>query len=361
MTLFLVGDELVVENRSILGSGQSVEKFVKILREKGVERITFSQEVTPEELQALVGDLASREGESVRGWPGITLGRVQVRVAVEGAGEGMNCESKECEEILDTLSGMDEKEIERIKELYLLAEGRKQISIHGVDDSVRKLISEIRRNLNPLSLLATVKCTDEYTFTHVVNVCILTLIQAEKLGFGGRQLYDIGMASLLHDVGKTFIPEEILSKPGALTSDERALIETHPVKGGRYLLEVGGMPKVAVLAAMEHHLRFDGSGYPKLSPGWKPHIVAQMITIADVFDALRSRRPYSAPKPMEEIVKILNKEKGTTFNPYLVRNFLEIIAPTTVDSHAVAEGDVRRPGLAGTCDANVAPTEEGSL
>ena len=90
----------------------------------------------------------------------------------------------------------------------------------------------------------------------------LRLIQAEKLGFSGRHLYDIGMASLLHDVGKTFIPDEILRKPGALTPIERSIVETHPIKGGRYLMEVVGIPKIAVLAALEHHLRFDGKGYP---------------------------------------------------------------------------------------------------
>lgn len=341
VTIFLLGEELILNNRSLFAAGQSVEKFVRILREKGVERITFLSGMTRLEFEGLIQDLGSKEKGPVRAWPNIKLGRVEVRVAFESEEFNNQPVSEEAKEMLDTLAGMDEAEIERIRELYLLIEGRKQISIRGVDDSVRRLIFEIQRNLNPLSLLATVKGTDEYTFTHVVNVCILTLVQAERLGFSGRQLYDIGMASLLHDVGKTFIPDEILSKPGALTSDERAIIEMHPVKGGRYLMEVGGIPKLAVLAALEHHLRFDGSGYPRVNPGWRPNIVAQMITIADVFDALRSRRSYSAPKPMEEIVRILNKEKGTTFNPLLVKNFLEILAPESVRAEGNKKNAVR--------------------
>jgi len=341
VTIFLLGEELILNNRSLFAAGQSVEKFVRILREKGVERITFLSGMTRLEFEGLIQDLGSKEKGPVRAWPNIKLGRVEVRVAFDSEEVNNQPVSEEAKEMLDTLAGMDEAEIERIRELYLLIEGRKQISIRGVDDSVRRLIFEIQRNLNPLSLLATVKGTDEYTFTHVVNVCILTLVQAERLGFSGRQLYDIGMASLLHDVGKTFIPDEILSKPGALTSDERAIIEMHPVKGGRYLMEVGGIPKLAVLAALEHHLRFDGSGYPRVNPGWRPNIVAQMITIADVFDALRSRRSYSAPKPMEEIVRILNKEKGTTFNPLLVKNFLEILAPESVRAEGNKKNAVR--------------------
>jgi HD-GYP domain-containing protein (c-di-GMP phosphodiesterase class II) len=327
ITMFLVGDELVLNNRTLIAAGQTVERFVRIIREKGVERITFLKGVSSEEFEAFAGDLASRVTPAVRSWPFIRLGSVEIRVKSDAAPPDAPSMSEDTREVLSILNSMDERDIGRMRELYLLAEEQKQISMRGVDDAVRKLILEIRRNMNPLSLLATVKCNDEYTFTHVVNVCILTLIQAQKLGFAGKQLYDIGMASLLHDVGKNFIPEEILSKPGKLTADERAVIETHPVKGGRYLMEVGGIPKIAVLAAMEHHLRFDGTGYPLVKPGWKPNIVAQLITIADVFDALRSRRSYSEPKPMSQIVDILNKEKGTTFNPILVESFLEIVAP----------------------------------
>lgn len=327
ITVFTVGDELILDNRTLPAAGQAVERFVRILREKGVERLTFLRGLSLEDFEELIQDLASKDAAAVRSWPCVKLGYVEIRVKSDTPASEPQEVSEETREVMNILHSMDVADIERMRELYFLAEERKQLSLRGVDDSVRKLISEIRRNMNPLSLLATVKHNDEYTFTHVVNVCILTLIQAQRLGFDGQQLYDIGMASLLHDVGKTFIPEEILSKPGRLTSDERAIIETHPIKGGRYLMEVEGIPKIAVLAALEHHLRFDGTGYPAVKPGWKPNMVAQLITIADVFDALRSRRSYSEPKPMDQIVGILNNEKGTTFNPLLVENFLQIVAP----------------------------------
>jgi HD-GYP domain-containing protein (c-di-GMP phosphodiesterase class II) len=342
ITLFVMGEDLILNNCSLLSAGQAVERFVKIIRDRGVERVTFLRGVSLEEFEGFIRDIATKETGAVRSWAHIKLGRVEIRVKSEESPE-LHAEpmTEDTREILGFLSSLDEAELDKIRELYLLMEGRKQLNFRGVDDSVKKLIYEIQRNLNPLSLLATVKSTDEYTFTHVVNVCILTLIQAQKLGFSGRQLYDIGLASLLHDVGKTFIPDEILSKPGALTPEERAIIETHPIKGGRYLIEVGDIPKLAILAAMEHHLRFDGSGYPAVRPGWKPNIVAQMITVADVFDALRSRRSYSAPKSMDQIVKILKKETGTTFNPLLVKSFLEIVAPGLTESHPRSEAQER--------------------
>ena len=199
------------------------------------------------------------------------------------------------------------------------------IDIRGVDEMVTGFIKGFRREINPLSLLASLKSANEYTFTHVTNVCILSMSQAETLGFKGNHLHDIGVASLLHDVGKIFVPEEILNKPGNLTPGERAIMETHTVKGARYLMGIEGIPKLAVLAALEHHLKYDGTGYPSLKGGWRPSIASQVISIADVFDAMRSKRAYQAAATMEQIAGVLQKGRGTSFNPQLVDHFLKLI------------------------------------
>ena len=149
--------------------------------------------------------------------------------------------------------------------------------------------------------------------------------QAEALGFHGAQLHHIGVASILHDVGKLFIPDEILSKPAALTPEERRIMETHALQGYRYLMENGRVPKLSVLSALEHHIKYDGSGYPHFKKGWQPSIVSQMVAIADVFDAMRSRRAYQGPRPLDIILGVLNKGKGSDFNPLLVNNFLKLI------------------------------------
>jgi HD-GYP domain-containing protein (c-di-GMP phosphodiesterase class II) len=149
---------------------------------------------------------------------------------------------------------------------------------------------------------------------------------AENLGFTGEHLHQIGVASLLHDIGKIFIPDEILSKPGMLTPEERRTIETHTVKGARYLMGIEGIPKLAVLAALEHHQKFDGNGYPSIKGGWTPNIASQLICVADVFDAMRSRRSYQEPKPLEMIIGVLSKGKGASFNPMVVDRFLKMIA-----------------------------------
>jgi len=180
--------------------------------------------------------------------------------------------------------------------------------------------------VNPLRMLASLKSSHEYTFTHVVNVGILTMAQAESVGFTGEHLHAIGVASFLHDIGKLFVPEDILSKQGMLSQDERMIIETHTTKGARYLMGTEGIPKLAVLASLEHHLKYDGSGYPSIKGGWTPNIASQMISIADVFDAMRSRRSYQEPRPMSQIESVLKGGAGKAFNPKLIDNFLRLIS-----------------------------------
>jgi HD-GYP domain-containing protein (c-di-GMP phosphodiesterase class II) len=129
----------------------------------------------------------------------------------------------------------------------------------------------------------------------------------------------------MHDAGKMFVSDEILNKPDKLTDEEWQHMRAHAAQGAQYILRLEGIPRLAYLAALEHHIRYDGSGYPDLGKDWRPNIVSQMIAIADMFDAMRSRRPYKEPKPDALIIKILQQESGSAFNPKLVQNFLRLI------------------------------------
>ncbi len=330
LTIFLVGNDLVADNRQISESGAAsyISNFTRILKKKAIERLTFVSGLPRTELQALIQDLASLDSASVRSTSFIKLGKVELRIKKDddhAGGNGGGSLEGLSQEVIQELLSLTEAELDELKELYLHIKKHKKIDVRGVDEMVKAFIQAFRKEINPLSLLASLKYAHEYTFTHVTNVCILTMSQAETLGFAGEHLRQIGVASMLHDVGKIFIPEEILDKPGKLTQDERKIIETHTVKGARYLMGIEGIPKLAVLCALEHHLKYDGSGYPSIKGGWRPNIASQLITVADVFDALRSKRAYHEDIPLEKIVGILNSEKGTTFNPQLIEHFLRLI------------------------------------
>jgi len=324
ITLLLIGDDLVADNRPLQAGSAYVINFTRILRTKAVERISFFQGVQKAELQELIRDMASMEAASVRSSQCIKLGKVELRVVANtGAGSGSNTGT--AEEGLQELQALTTAEIDELKETYLAIKKHRKIDVRGVDDMVKGFIKGFRQEVNPLSLLATLKSVHEYTFTHVTNVCILTMAQAESLGFSGAHLHSIGIASLLHDVGKIFVPVEILSKPGVLTAEERKIIETHTVKGARYLMGIDDIPKLAILAALEHHRKFDGSGYPTIKGGWTPNVTSQMISIADVFDAMRSSRTYQGSIPIERIVDVLRKGSGISFNPQFVDHFMRLI------------------------------------
>jgi HD-GYP domain-containing protein (c-di-GMP phosphodiesterase class II) len=331
LTIFLIGSDLVADNRQLDESGAAsyINNFTRILKKKAIERLTFVAGLPRAELQTLIQDLASPDSASVRSTSFIKLGKVELRVKKDddqggGDGGGGSLEGLS-QEVIQELLSLTETELDELKELYLRIKKHKKIDVRGVDEMVKAFIQAFRQEINPLSLLASLKSAHEYTFTHVTNVCILTMSQAETLGFAGEHLHQIGVASLLHDVGKIFIPEEILSKPGKLTQDERKIIETHTVKGARYLMGIEGIPKLAVLSALEHHLKYDGSGYPSIKGGWRPNIASQLISVADVFDAMRSKRSYQGDIPIEKIVEVLNSGKGTTFNPQLIEHFLRLI------------------------------------
>ena len=325
LTMLCIGDELVANQTALASRSPHISQFLKILKDKGVERISFSQGLSADHLQTLVRDLAS-ENAPLRSSTFINLGKVKVSDS-EAVGGVLTHEeiSDEMAEELQQLVSVRDLRLDELKLLYQQMRGYRKVDVRGVDDMIMGFIRGFSKGLSPMRLLANIKTADEYTFTHVVNVCLLTMALAESVGFQGRQLYDIGIASVLHDVGKQFIPDEIINKPGKLTPQERAVIETHSIKGARYIMTLEGMPKLAVLGALEHHIRYDGTGYPALGNSWKPNIVSQIIAIADVFDAMRSRRPYQGPKPQELILKILGEEKGTTFNPLLVDNFIKLI------------------------------------
>jgi HD superfamily phosphohydrolase YqeK len=332
ITILLIGDDLVAENRP-LGSGSAfAASFVRIMRRRSFERLSFLQGMTKSELEAVIRDIAATDAVSVRSSSGIKLGKVELRIKKkddeqrsDGGGGGITPETGVPPELLQELLKLTQTELEELKELYLAAQKHRQIDVRGIDDMVKGFITGFRQEINPLSLLASLKSVSEYTFTHVTNVCILTMSQAENLGFTGEQLHAIGIAALLHDIGKIFVPDEILNKQGVLTAEERRIIETHPVKGARYLMGIDGIPKLAILAALEHHQKFDGSGYPSMKGGWTPNITSQLITIADVFDAMRSRRSYQNAFPQEKIEAVLIKGSDTSFNPVLVDRFLKMI------------------------------------
>ncbi|RJQ84619.1 MAG: HD domain-containing protein [Desulfobacteraceae bacterium] len=322
ITFMVVDQDLVVDNRPVVSQTPHVSQFIQTLMRSGIERLTFTAGFALAELTQLVGGMAD-DNAGVRSTTGIKLGKVQVRVVqpvIESAAL-----SPEMRERIEQVGLTRDLSLEQLKALYQhFKTARSLPEAAGVEQMVRSFINVIGTNVHPLHVLATLKSSDEYTFTHAINVCILTMAQAQSLDIGGRKLQDIGIAAALHDAGKMFVPDDILNKPGSLSDEEWVYMRSHTIRGARQILRMEGLPRLAFIGALEHHIRFDGTGYPALGHR-RPNMVSQMIAIADNFDAMRTRRPYKEPKPDALVAEILRKESGTALNPLLVENFLRLI------------------------------------
>jgi putative nucleotidyltransferase with HDIG domain len=176
--------------------------------------------------------------------------------------------------------------------------------------------------------LAEVKSHDEYTFVHTVNVAILSAALGEAVGMKPSQVFDLTLAALLHDVGKQRTPLAILNKPGKLDDAERKQMELHTTAGAAMLMVRQGVPDVAPVVAFEHHANVDGTGYPRLTRHGRPHLASQIVHVADVFDALRTHRPYRAALEDAKVRSILTDGSGKQFDAALLNLFLDrVVTP----------------------------------
>lgn len=309
-----------------------LDRFVQIMHEQKIGHLRFLSGASRSEVDQLIALLARQSDQAESGSSEhIRMGRVEMAgqgdeagggaggLADGGSGEG---EGKKRAVRLDEIPAI---ELERLNEVYEAIKRKERLKPSGVASMVADLVEAFQREGESLLMLAALREQDEYTFTHAANVCILTLAQARSLGIGGQMLNDIGIAAMLHDVGKMFVPEEILTKPEKLNSEEFEEMKRHPVLGARYLMEAAGVPRLAAIVAFEHHMRYDQSGYPAVPVGWQQNVASQMTAIADCFDAMRTRRPYQAPRPPEVISDVLLQGAGTEFNPLLVKNMLVLL------------------------------------
>jgi len=201
--------------------------------------------------------------------------------------------------------------------------------LEAVEKVLTPLVDIVRRDDGALLPLAALRSHDEYTATHITNVAVLTMALAQAIGYSDAAVRMIGIGALLHDVGKMKIPADILTAPGRLTAEQHVLVRRHPEIGARMLLETPGVSQLAVIVAYEHHLQADGGGYPSVPSGWRINLASEMTHVADVYDALRTHRPYRAGLDHLTIIEMMQRDRGTVFSEALLDIFLARVVPRT--------------------------------
>jgi HD-GYP domain-containing protein (c-di-GMP phosphodiesterase class II) len=326
LSLMLVDDQLIFDNLP-LENNLSVGQMIQGLKRQGIGTLKLLDGMETEEIRELVAVLArgpQKTNEAVSSRH-IRYGKLEVHYAESSNNDGDSTAAQMFDQFPD-LAEIQEEELAEFVDLYRAARKNQRLNVVGISDIVSGFVDAFSSNADPLLAIAPLRGLDEYTYTHSTNVCVLNLAQARLLGIEGQALHDIGVAAMLHDIGKLFVPPEILQKPGKLDDREWEIMQDHPRKGAEYLFGTPGVPRLAVVTAYEHHMRYDGTGYPKVSRPWQQHLVSQMTAISDFFDALRTNRSYSASLTLDVTAGIMLKQTGTSLHPGLTRNFLKAIS-----------------------------------
>jgi len=316
VTIGIVGDDLVVGEYPIPRASETLGELMRRLKQAGIERIVIQRGVELDEIDRLVAAVASGDtgkDSAVAKLPHIRVGRIDVEERIDGVGDMATFQKLYAD--ASNVAGV----------LWESAAIEGQPDADAARTLVDSLAQAVAQNRTALLALTALKNYDNYTFTHMVNVSILTMGQARGLGIEGGQLREFGLAALMHDIGKVKTPNEVLSKPGKLTDDEFDILRRHTVDGAEILKSTPEIPALGPIVAFEHHLRSDGTGYPVGAIRPLLNLATTLCGIADVYDAMRSQRVYQEAHPTDRILAVLQRNDGKQFDQHLVKRFVQLV------------------------------------
>ena len=201
----------------------------------------------------------------------------------------------------------------------------RRLDLVTVRDLIQLLIYKVARSNAALGQILAVKQYENHTYCHSVNVAMLSLLLGKQLGLDEPTTTALVEAALLHDIGKTRIPVELLKKSDTSNKRERKLIEAHTTFGAEILVQTDGIRPLTPVVALEHHRSVKGGGYPDLGDGLVPHVMSQIVSVANVYEAITGARSYQAPTLPEHACLVLARLAGDTLNTALVKALVNAI------------------------------------
>lgn len=298
------------------------------LSQAGVQRMEFDENVTREGYEEFLEQMMARitlsfidsaQSNPARGF-GIRIGALGIKGDREALEESLDTELPAA-----TITYTLGEEAASIQSMHRDVQNRGKLPLAEAEAVVQSLSMAMRGHQDMILPLLQLKEFDEYTTTHSLNVSVLTMALAEFLELSSDDVRTFGVAGLLHDLGKVNIPPDILNKPGKLTDEERLVIQNHPTDGARLIIESGKRLDLAAAVAHEHHIMINGHGYPKLHYPRDCHKASKLIHVCDVYDALRTRRPYRDAWESQKILAYIEDRAGTEFEPDAARAFVTMM------------------------------------
>jgi HD-GYP domain-containing protein (c-di-GMP phosphodiesterase class II) len=216
-----------------------------------------------------------------------------------------------------------------IREVITQIKSKQYADVRKLKRLAQKAVHLVIEDESILLGMTTIKNYDEYTFNHSVNVSIYSLAIGKRLGFSKKALTELGITALLHDIGKSKIPREVLNKPASLDEEEWGMMKKHPLMGVEIVLnlkQLGEINPRMVVGIFDHHLKSDLSGYPKLFRRREVGLFGRIIQIADSYDAMTSPRIYrKTPYTPEQALALLLRERTVNFDPILLKIFIGLV------------------------------------
>jgi putative nucleotidyltransferase with HDIG domain len=219
--------------------------------------------------------------------------------------------------------------IQSTKNVMLSARRGKAVDLRQAKRAVQSIVDLILSQELSLMGMTTLKDYDEYTYQHSVNVAILSIAVGHRLGLTKQQLSQLGVSGLFHDIGKVVIPNEILAKPGRLSPEEWAKMQSHPIEGVKIITRLHGLSPLAMRAiavAYEHHMNIDLSGYPQVSRPREQNLMSRIVAICDCFDAMTAHRSYQKhPFTPYEALHYMTTKIPERFDATLLKVFIQTV------------------------------------
>jgi len=348
LRLAVAGGYVLFANRPVVGASLAAGRLIETMQRLGSGGLELSAQCGVEDIKALVEVLSARTsdpggyagsnsllqarvGDRVRFLPPFRAGQGGDAAAAEAGGGSATPEPVSTSEQLG-FDSASQRTLELPTRLYQGVLGLLQditvtacqggtIPIGSVYGEAENLLKELDSASGPLLGLAAQHEYDAFTLGHSMRVTVLAMDFARGLGASPQATMAIGVAGLLHDVGKAHVPFEILHSRRPLTAEERDVVNTHPEHGARMLLDQDETEPLAIAAAFGHHRRFDGEGYPRTQHAHQLSMTTRIVKICDVYEALTAARPYKAPMSAVRAYRIMIGMAGH-FDPWLLRRFI---------------------------------------
>ena len=310
LALTVVDETLVLEGVPIFHLTSSLELFLARLGSIGVPALIFERGLTAEDLERFMLFLHETKEK-------LKTTDIRERLVAAGVQHIYVTENDEENDSSDARKIYNNAIDVVVKAFNDVRSGQVPDGA-SCDTAVREINGMLLRNRDAMLALTLIKNFDEYTYNHSVNVSILALSVTENLGLPEQNRINVGVAGLLHDIGKTQLALDLIRKPGTLTVSEYEEIKKHPEEGYAILEKMTNIQPETRSIVREHHMRFDRAGYPSPNPGLPMHPYSQVVAVADCYDALTSTRTYQKARTPQTAIEIMRKLSGKSLDPDLV-------------------------------------------